>query len=270
LTHDLLSLGGIQSHYAKKENFLFPYLNRLGISAPPKVMWGVDDEIRTAYRAVAKKLNQGVSPYSIKEEIEALLKNILGRADKEEKILFPMVKESFEPWMFDEIAEEMPEAGYVFLLATPDPEDYAFSGEKKPAKPLQEGEIDLGTGRLRLDVLLPLLDTLGVELTFIDAEDRFQYYNKPKEKIFLRTLGQLGEPVEECHPVSVLPQVRAVLALLKSGEKESVDMMFPKGKRMVYNRYLAVRDKEGKYLGCLEVSQDVSPVLEMAKKSFGK
>jgi len=267
LAHDLTSLGGIGNHYAKKENFLFPYLNQLGISAPPKVMWGVDDEIRGEYRALLKKMKNGASPHSLKEEILPLLEKIGSMIDKEEKILFPMVEEAFAPWMFDEIAEEMPEAGYVFLFASPDPEDYALSGQKKPASPLKEGTIDLGTGKLSLDVLIPLLNSLGAELTFLDEEDRFRYYNKPKEKVFLRTKGQLDEPVESCHPVSILPQVKAILSLLKSGAKDQVEMMFPKGEMIVYNRYLAVRDSKGKYLGCLEVTENVKPILELAKKA---
>lgn len=270
LVHDLTVLEGIGTHYAKKENYLFPYLYQLGISAPPQVMWGVDDDIRAAYRSIIKQLNQGVSPYTLKEKILALVENVQGMIEKEEKILFPMVKESFEPWMWNEIAEEMPEAGYVFLPANPDPSDYAHFDAQKEETALEEGTIDLGTGKLKLTTLIPMLNALGSELTFIDENDRFRYYNKPKENIFLRTKGQLDEPVEQCHPLSVLPQVKGVLALLKSGKQNQVDMMFPKGGMMVYNRYLAVRDHEGKYLGCLEVSQNVKPILDMAKKVKGE
>ncbi len=116
------------------------------------------------------------------------------------------------------------------------------------------------TGKIPDDVLDLLLDTLPVEISFIDAEDTVRYFNKNGRRIFARSSQVIGRRVQDCHPPKSLDKVNAILEAFKKGEKDSEEFWIGLKDRLVYIRYFAVRDETKRYLGCLEATQDITEI----------
>ena len=116
------------------------------------------------------------------------------------------------------------------------------------------------TGKIPDDILDLLLDTLPVEISFIDAEDTVRYFNKNGGRIFARSSQVIGKRVQDCHPPKSLDKVNAILEAFKKGEKDSEEFWIGLNDRLVYIRYFAVRDETKRYLGCLEATQDITEI----------
>ena len=127
----------------------------------------------------------------------------------------------------------------------------------------EDDEIRMPTGKLRLKELMSLLNTLPVDITFVDNEDEVRYFSDNKERIFLRTKSVLGIKVQNCHPPQSLEAVEKILRSFKEGKRDMVDFWVNLEGKLVYIRYFAVRDKEGSYLGTLEVSQDLTEIKKL-------
>jgi DUF438 domain-containing protein len=129
---------------------------------------------------------------------------------------------------------------------------------------IEQGELrDLSFG-LERDVLAAILNTLPVELSFIDHEDRVRYFSHEHgEKIFGRTRGAIGTAVQNCHPPKSLHLVNQILADFKAGKRDVAEFWIDMGGRMVHIRYWPVRGEDGRYLGTLETVQDVSAIRKL-------
>jgi len=122
---------------------------------------------------------------------------------------------------------------------------------------------DLSFG-LERDVLAAILNTLPVELSFIDREDRVRYFSHEHgEKIFGRTRGAIGTEVQNCHPPKSLHLVDQILADFKAGRRDVAEFWIDMGGRMVHIRYWPVRAEDGSYLGTLETVQDVTSIRQL-------
>lgn len=126
---------------------------------------------------------------------------------------------------------------------------------------IEEGDLrDLSFG-LDRDVLAAILNTLPVELSFIDHEDRVRYFSHEHgEKIFGRTRGAIGTEVQNCHPPKSLHLVNRILEEFKAGRREVAEFWIDMGGRNVHIRYQPVRSPDGRYLGTLETVQDVTAI----------
>ncbi|MDO9537577.1 MAG: PAS domain-containing protein [Thermoplasmata archaeon] len=120
-------------------------------------------------------------------------------------------------------------------------------------------------GKLPLEVLEAVLETLPIEFSVIDANDKVLAWNKHETRIFKRPEGVVGKDVHNCHPQKSVDKVEAILSEMKQGKMDSarfwIDLPIGPDKQLqkILIEYYALRDKEGKYLGCLEASQNVSP-----------
>jgi len=110
------------------------------------------------------------------------------------------------------------------------------------------------------ETLEAILDALPVEVSFVDDADTVRYYSKGDKRIFKRTPAVIGRKVQDCHPPQSLYKVEQVISDLKSGKRDVAEFWIDLGGRKVYIRYFPVRDKNGKYLGTLEVTQDITEV----------
>jgi len=110
------------------------------------------------------------------------------------------------------------------------------------------------------ETLEAIFDALPVEVTFIDDADVVRYYSKGDQRIFKRTPALIGSKVQDCHPPQSLPKMEQVISDLKSGKRDAAEFWIDLGGRKIYIRYFAVRDKAGKYLGTLEVTQDITDI----------
>lgn len=268
LRKKLSTLMEIDKHYSRKENLLFPYLEKYGITAPPMVMWGVDDEIRAELKAIKDLLAsyQG-NREEIIQKIEQALHKVSEMIFKEEKILFPMALEKLTEDEWASIAEESDEIGYTFV----NPER-VWNPERNKAKkeivekkqPQQEGVVPFETGSLTFKELDVLLNNLPIDITFVDKDDVVRYFSQAKDRIFTRTKAAIGRKVQNCHPPSSMHIVEKILEDFKSGRKDKEEFWLQMGDKYVYIRYLALRDENGEYLGTLEVTQNIAPIQKIS------
>jgi len=268
--NDLLNeLRGIEIHYARKELVLFPFLEKQGFTGPSKVMWGKDNEVRDLLKKAISSVEEikdvkDLEPYS-KNSLDPLIEEVTGMIFKEENILFPTCLEKLSANDWVEILKESDKVGYVFVEKPKETE--ALVKDLKSAileEPVFENnEISLPTGKLRLKELMFILNTLPVDITFVDKEDKVRYFSDSKERIFLRTKSVIGIKVQNCHPPQSLEAVEEILKSLKEGKKDTVDFWINLEGKFVYIRYFAVRDEGGSYLGTLEVSQDLTEIKKL-------
>ncbi|MGI6150363.1 MAG: DUF438 domain-containing protein [Christensenellales bacterium] len=259
----LTKLTEISRHYLKKENLLFPYMERYGITAPPKVMWGVDDEIRAQLKEVREML-KATPAAQLKAKIEAVLEKISEMIFKEENIMLPMLLENLTQDEWKLIADNSDEFGYCLIedvpVWTPTEDKQADQAPKKESAP---GEITLPTGRLTLEELTKMLDTLPVDITFVGKDDTVRYFSQGAERIFPRSKAVIGRSVSNCHPPASVHIVDQLVEDFKAGKKDHEDFWIHMGEKYILIRYFAVRSDSGEYLGVLEMTQNIQHIQEI-------
>ncbi len=258
LIEDINLLLDIDKHYSRKENLIFPYLEKYGIFGPTINMWRIDDFIRDAIKDGRQKLvHYHGGKQAVIGVIDYVIQEVAGMIYKEENILFPMALKNLTEDEWVKIAHESDEIG--FCLIAPAVE---WKPERKALeeKAISEGYIKMETGILSLKQLELLLNHLPVDITFIDQDDVVRYFSHGKERIFARTKAIIGRTVQNCHPPRSVHVVEELLADFKSGKKESEDFWIKFKDKYVYIRYFAVRDESGKYIGTLEFTQNIDPI----------
>ena len=113
---------------------------------------------------------------------------------------------------------------------------------------------------LNREQLAHILETIPVEISFVDEKDEVKFWNKHETRIFKRPVSVVGKSVQNCHPKQSVDKVNQLLSDLKSGKRNSAEFWINLGERKVYIRYFAVRDKAGRYLGTLEATQDITEI----------
>lgn len=250
-------------HYTRKETSFFPIMEMYGNTAPPQVMWGVDDKIRDQYKAFKKifEADDFEKMLPVFSEFEYEMQEMFV---KEENILIPMVTEEFDEADWIAIADEMDAIGYCIVkpLAKWEPEQVDIP-EAEASLDIQN-RLPLGTGSLSLKELNLILDMLPLELTFVDKENVVQYFNnQPGEKLLGRTPTAIGRDVMKCHPPKSQDIVTQLIKDLRDGAKDIQKAWYKKGETLVYITYAAVRDEDGKFMGILEYVQDITEISEI-------
>ena len=263
LKRQISLLDQFENHYLRKEYALFPIMESKGITAPPKVMWGVHDEIREIYKNFKQAFDEQAD--DVMDQFLAAKEELLEMIFKEENILIPMVAQAFHVDDWEKMAQDTPQYGYC--IVTPEAE---WKVEKKPSpiQPKEEiqetGDIPLSTGSLSLEQLDLLLNLLPMELSFVDKDNIVKYYNEGngEEKIFKRTKSAIGRDVINCHPPKSHAIVKQLFEQLRSGQKEKEEMWFKKEDKMIHVTYHAVRNAQGEYMGVLEYVQNIAPYVK--------
>ncbi len=250
-------------HYAKKGDMLYPVLKvRYDISGPSDVMWTVDDEIRDELSALDKNKDHDA-------EWVSRAKAVLTRADemiyKEENILFPICAVNFseEEWMG--IYEDSKDYAPVFGVENTWEQAEAWMEDKKSKDraAVNNGEILLGGGHMTAAQLDAMLNTLPVEVSFVDDQNINRYFNEGP-KVFKRPQMAVDREVFSCHPPKIEKMVRSILDSFRNGTRDKVPVWMEKNGKPFLVTYMAVRDKKGQYLGTMEVVQD----MQAAKEHF--
>lgn len=245
-----------ESHYLREENVLFPYLERHGIVEPPKVMWAEHDRIRELKRAVVKETQGGKR---LAEAAIALSEMLASHFQKENRILFPTALEVIPEREWPEIRAQFDEIGYCCFTPAP-PAAPSRPARPHVPEPAREGRVRFPTGEFTLQELEAVLNTLPVDITFVDADDKVRYFNQSKDRIFVRTPAVLGRKVQDCHPQKSVHVVERILADFKAGRRDVAEFWIQFRGKLVYIRYFPVRGASGEYLGTLEVTQDIGPL----------
>ncbi|UTW40460.1 DUF438 domain-containing protein [Lactobacillus intestinalis] len=265
----LSDLATIDKHYRRKETSIFPIMNKYGITAPPEVMWGVDDDIRNLIKNAQHLANQAhPEEHSLAEAIKKASHEVLEMIFKEEEIMIPMLDEVATSQDWYNVKLEEKQIGYT-LIATPmnwKPKMPETTSGAISIDKLTSLAINFKEGSLNLKQLEAILDILPFALTFIDENDKVTYFGGGAS-IYPHSKNVLGNSVFSCHPAKSRPIIHRIFDEFHTGKKDKYEFWFEPRKmgRYLYLRYYAVRDEEGKYLGCLEVAEDVTEI--RAKKT---
>lgn len=134
-------VGQLDVHYERKEKLFFPLLESYGHTAPPKVMWAKDDEIRDLYREALKKIEHlpETKPKDVREAFDAFEYECLEMIFKEESILINILLECLSTADWYQIAQESDAYGYAIIQPTerwePSPEALEQKQERKQVTP---------------------------------------------------------------------------------------------------------------------------------------
>jgi len=256
LKKGITDLSDIIRHYERKENQLFPVMEAHGLTAPPQVMWEIHDDIRAMFKAALARLDTE-DRASVVEAVSELTAAVRDMIFKEDSILFPMVYEAFSEADWIKVRRGEAEIGYAWV--DPGQAWLPAAGAPSEERAAARGWIRLDAGQLEPEVINAVLKHLPIDLTFVGPDDRVAYFSQTDERIFPRSEAIIGREVSKCHPPKSVHVVEEILSRFKSGERDTAEFWIELNDRFIHIRYLAVR-RQGRYLGCLEVSQDVTDI----------
>lgn len=270
IRQELSDLATIDKHYRRKETSLFPLMTKYGITAPPQVMWGVDDKIRKLIRDAADLANQpNPNHQELTQAIQKASHEVLEMIFKEEEIMIPMIDEVASPQDWYNVKQEEADIGYTLIqkpmnwkpkLEEPAPNPQTSASLNQ----LSSLVLNFKEGSLNLEQLNAILDLLPFALTFVDADDKVVYFGGAA-KIFPHSKNAIGNSVYSCHLPESVPVVKRILDDLRHGRKKEYDFWFTPKRlgQTLYLKYIAVYNREEKYLGCLEVAQNITEIKKL-------
>jgi len=255
-------LGAVEKHYLRKENQLFPMLEKHDVTGPTKVMWDFHDDVRRMLKTVRKAL-EDKDQETVMSEMEELLKTVEDMFYKEENILFPTALKVLteKEWAQVRFGEE--EIGYALVTPGTDWQPKEMPKQTDFGTAGAGNSISLSMGELTAEQINLVLTHLPVDVTYVDENDKVRYYSQGKERIFPRSPGIIGREVQNCHPSDSVHVVNKIVTAFKEGRKDSAEFWLEMNGRFIHIRYFVVRDKEGNYRGVVEVSQDVTEIKQL-------
>ncbi|PKG81084.1 histidine kinase [Colwellia sp. 75C3] len=264
-------LAEVEKRFSRKENQLFPYLEKQGWTGPSQGMWAFHDEIRDLFREVracieAKKLNK----------VSRIVKRIAGELfhlmEVEEHRLFPNAIELLSEDDWKEMREGDVEIGWM-LSQEPVPypeekaeEEYVHPGEDRRKRRLPfstDDRIRMNEGYMSAEQLNLMLQFMPVDLTYVDENDIVVFYNRGENRVFPRSAGIIGREVKFCHPPKSVDPVLQILEEFKKGIQDTAEFWINFKDKKIHIRYFAIRDKEDNYKGVIEMSQDITEILKI-------
>lgn len=265
-------LKNFESHYVKKENILFPYLETYwDYYRCIPVMWSYHDDIRETIRQTLFALDsEDPSLKKINRLLGDLFFTMYAIRFREENVLFPVALETVDEKLWDEMVDQSYDIGFSFI-ETPVREKKIsgsegrnkFTGDMNgvlDVVDLQGMKLDLGTGQVDLEQIITILNSLPVDLTFVDKNNKVMFFSTPEHRIFTRSKAIIGRDVENCHPPESVHVVKKIIKAFRAGEKKKASFRFEAGGKFILVQYFALHDNKGQYLGVLEVSQDVTEI----------
>ena len=261
---DVNTVRQVSVHYAKKGDLLYPKLKvDYAIGGPSMVMWTVDGDIRDQLGDLAKS-SQSVDDWY--RRFDELLTRAQEMIYKEQNILFPICAENFSKEEWYQIYKDTAQYEEIFgvkRIAWPEADAALATQTSKSSG--DDNAIGLIGGTLTVDQLDAMLNTMPMEVTFVDHEDINRYFNDG-EKVFKRPTTAIGRDVYSCHPPKVEPIVRGIIDSFRKGDRDNVAVWLEKQGRPFYVNYMAVRDQNNNYIGTLELVQD----MQFAKEHFAR
>lgn len=247
-------------HYLKKENILFPYLEKKLVKFDGlAIMWALHDEVRALLKNVAERLEAGnYTEEELNKDLGNLFFAMHGLIKKEELILLPAASEVINAGEWDEMHRQSLEYEFPFI-EKPEQEVEGKNAVEDP-----DGfVVKTDTGTLNLEQVLMIFNTLPVDMTFVDENNRVRFYNKAKDRLFPRSPAVIGRDVAKCHPPESVHVVHEIIDAFKAGRQDNAAFWIDiRGKKLLI-QYFALRDADGNYKGILEVSQDISGIMEL-------
>jgi DUF438 domain-containing protein len=242
-------------HYIKKENILFPYLEkRFSRHRCLQLMWSFHDD----YRRSVKALENILASYppekdKLNTELGRLFFVLFPIIFREEQIVFPVALKAVpeKDWM--EMLDQSMETGWCYGISP----DYQKLEEVSDEI---NGLINLDTGFLKPEEIILMFNNLPVDITYVDENDQVRYFSGTKDRIFPRSKAIIGRKVQYCHPPESVHVVNEIIESFRHGGKKHADFWVQIKGRFIYIRYFALYGEKGEYKGVIEVSQDVTEI----------
>lgn len=254
----------IERRFERKENQLFPYLEKYNWNGPSQGMWSFHDTIRQQFRIFREKIE--LRDFRVlKGHLHLLTNNIRRLLVAEESVLFPNALQLLEEkdwevmrkgeaevgWMLPETPPAFPEEKYIHPSEDFTARDLSFS--QKDAHHYDEGYMTIEQANL-------LFKVMPLDLTYVDENDKVIFYNRGEERVFPRSAGIIGREVRFCHPPKSVDTVLRILEEFKKGSQNEASFWINYKGRLIYIRYFAVRDSQKNYKGVIEMSQDITDI----------
>lgn len=275
-------------HLSRKQNQLYPALEKYGFDRPTKIMWTFDDKVRDLI-SESRRLLQADDTAKFLELQPKMVDAFRDLADKEQEVLLPTAYKLVKDDEFSHMSRGDHEIG--FALITPPPfygnaagstsrpngtatDLTSSSGEQNfmselaallgkynvATTPSPETELDVATGKLSLERINLLFKHMPVDLSYVDENELVKFYSDTKHRIFPRSANVIGREVRNCHPAKSVHLVEEIIEKFRSGEQDKAEFWINKPEAFIYILYTAVRDEQGNFKGVLEMMQDCTRI----------
>ena len=262
-------------HYKRKQNQLYPMLERKGFTRPTTTMWTFDDMVRDEIREAERLLREDQEDAFIKQQ-ERVLLYARDLMEKEEFILYPTSMALISEEEFEDMKSGDQEIGFAFFEV-----EHKTTENKVETQPKEQNnfandlqalltkygysagggdKLDVTTGKLTLEQVNLIYKHLPIDISFVDENELVCFYSDTDHRIFPRSKNVIGREVMNCHPRKSAHIVREVIDKLRSGEQDKAEFWINKPGLFIYIIYVAVRDKDGNFRGVLEMMQDCTHI----------
>jgi len=255
----------VDKHYKRKEYLVFPFLEKYEVTGPPKVMWGKHDEIREQLKGCIEILRNAELTKSDLEEADEILfapvlKALADMTKKEEEILFPMCMDKLTTDDWWQIHRQTLDFGFTLYDPVVEwkPQGIREDGPEMAGVLPGSQTVQLPSGSFTAGEIMAILNTVPVDMTFVDRNDKVKYFTQGIERIFTRSRSIINRDVRLCHPPGSVHIIEKILEDFKSGRTSRAPFWIQRQGRFIHIEYFALRDENGQYLGTLEVSQDLT------------
>ncbi len=249
----------VDSHYVKKENILFPYLERrLERYRALNVMWSLHDDARKKLKKLISMLeDRDTNEVELNKEIGEIFFLMYGLIQKEDLIVYPVASEVISDKEFKNMHMQSFEYEFLFIETPKQPEesidDYSEGGK-------DEYVLKTETGEMSLEQILLVFNKLPIDITFVDENNKVKFFSKPDERFFPRSPAIIGREVKNCHPPESVHIVEEIVEAFRKGEKDTAKFWLELNGKFILIQYFAIRNDKGEYKGVLEASQDVTEI----------
>lgn len=246
-------------HYVKKENILFPYLEKsdekyTGVS----IMWALHDQMRKTLKNILHGLKEvEFDQKAFIMDVGRYFFQVYGLIQKEEYILYPVALKTLTTQQHDQMRKQSFEIGFAFI-ETP-AESVKEGSNQEYADWIYRSE----TGELTYEQLTLFVNALPVDCTLIDEHNKVRYFTRPKDRIFQRSPAIIGRDVRNCHPADSVDVVNKIIEAFRNNERDVATFWIDMRQKKLLIQYFALRNTQGEYKGTLEVSQDITDIQKL-------
>lgn len=251
----------VEKRYARKENQLFPYLEKHGWNGPSQGMWAFHDANRDLLRGLRQKI-ESKDFTRLNEDIRFVSAEMQRLMMVEEARLFPNALHLLTEKDWKEMSLGDKEIGWMMKV-----EPGAYCADEEIARESDEKRIPdrlrMNEGFMTLEQVNLMLKFMPVDLTYVDENDRVIFYNRGDDRVFPRSAGVIGREVRFCHPPKSVGTVLRILEQFKLGTKDEAEFWIQFKGRVIHIRYFAIRDVNRAYKGVIEMSQDITEIQKL-------
>lgn len=272
--YDKLSLWW-KHHLARKQNQLYPLLEKKGFDRPTTTMWVLDDYVRDTIKEGKRLLDEDREEDFIKHQIATII-DVTDLMQKEETVLYPTSLAMIKEEEFEDMKIGDREIGFSFETSSEEEIKISNSNENNIKDSFADdlskllnkygysagnnSTFDVATGKLTLEQINLIYKNLPVDITYVDENEIVKFYSDTKHRIFPRSKNVIGRDVKNCHPRKSVHIVEEIVEKFRSGEQNTAEFWINKPDLFIYIYYVAIRDEEGNFRGVLEMMQDCTHI----------